>query len=100
MLSGTVKRAKRTGRTVRLTFVVDPAREEPQIEVKDAAPTQPDALVLALETAKIRGAERVAEILKGAGRLGCYELWLMTGKWTGGGRHTNDPLPASMEILQ
>jgi hypothetical protein len=32
--------------------------------------------------------------------LGCYELWLMTGKWTGGGRHANDPVPASMENLQ
>ncbi|RUW01269.1 hypothetical protein EOA46_33095 [Mesorhizobium sp. M1A.F.Ca.IN.022.05.2.1] len=32
--------------------------------------------------------------------LSCYELWLMTGKWTGGGRHVCDPVPISMENLQ
>jgi hypothetical protein len=32
--------------------------------------------------------------------LSCYELWLMTGKWTGGGRHACDPVPISMENLQ
>ncbi len=77
MLSGyldAVKRAKKTGMTVRLTFVVNPAREEPQIEVRDAAPTQPDALDLALEVAKVRGAERIAEILKGADMMSADEF--------------------------
>ena len=27
--------------------------------------------------------------------LGCYELWLMTGRWTGGGRHVGDPIGAA-----
>lgn len=27
--------------------------------------------------------------------LGCYELWLMTGRWTGGGRHAGDPIGAA-----
>lgn len=29
--------------------------------------------------------------------LACYELWLMTGKWTGGDRH---PTPSTDEILE
>ncbi len=24
--------------------------------------------------------------------IGCYEFWLMTGRWTGGGRHAGQPL--------
>ena len=24
--------------------------------------------------------------------IACYELWLLTGTWTGGGRHAGDPL--------
>lgn len=27
--------------------------------------------------------------------LACYELWLMTGRWTGGGRHPT-PLTAGV----
>jgi hypothetical protein len=26
--------------------------------------------------------------------IACYELWLMTGRWTGGGRHFGDAAPA------
>ncbi|RWI08802.1 MAG: hypothetical protein E5X83_29785 [Mesorhizobium sp.] len=29
--------------------------------------------------------------------LACYELWLMTGRWTGGGRHAGQPRVASTE---
>lgn len=32
--------------------------------------------------------------------LSCYEHWLMTGKWTGGGRHVGDPIPSLSENLQ
>lgn len=32
--------------------------------------------------------------------LTCYELWLMTGKWAGGGRHAGDPVPVSTENIQ
>jgi hypothetical protein len=28
--------------------------------------------------------------------LACYELWLMTGKWTGGGRHAGDRLDGNI----
>jgi len=32
--------------------------------------------------------------------LVCYELWLMTGKWTGGGRHVGErPVANTMETL-
>lgn len=33
--------------------------------------------------------------------LSCYELWLMTGRWTGGGRHPEiEPDDANQEVLQ
>jgi hypothetical protein len=32
--------------------------------------------------------------------LSCYEHWLMTGRWTGGGRHAGDAIPISSETLQ
>lgn len=33
--------------------------------------------------------------------LACYELWLMTHKWTGGGRHAGDPpIAATTETMQ
>jgi hypothetical protein len=28
--------------------------------------------------------------------IACYEMWLMTGRWTGGGRHVGDALPAGI----
>ena len=32
--------------------------------------------------------------------LACYELWLMTGRWTGGGRHAGLQSPEAMESIQ
>jgi len=31
--------------------------------------------------------------------LACYELWLMTGKWTGGGRHANPRPNDNTEVV-
>lgn len=32
--------------------------------------------------------------------LACYELWLMTGRWTGGGRHLVLPPAEAMEMMR
>lgn len=58
-----VKRARNTGGTVRVTYVIRSSDEEPEIEIEEIAP-QKDALDIALAAAKQRGSERVAEILK------------------------------------
>ncbi|QKJ94369.1 hypothetical protein [Agrobacterium pusense] len=58
-----VKRAKNTGGTVRVTYVIRSSDEEPEIEIEEITP-QKDALDTALAAAKQRGSERVAEILK------------------------------------
>jgi hypothetical protein len=31
--------------------------------------------------------------------IACYELWLMTGVWTGGGRHAGDPPAATPDTV-
>lgn len=68
-----VKRAKNTGGTVRVTYVIRSADEEPEIEIEDIA-LQKDALDVALEAAKQRGARRVSEILKGSDMLSADEF--------------------------
>ena len=32
--------------------------------------------------------------------LACYELWLMTGRWTGGGRHAGPEFTEVTETTQ
>ncbi|WP_244438191.1 hypothetical protein [Afipia birgiae] len=32
--------------------------------------------------------------------LACYELWLMTGRWTGGGRHAGSQSAEATETTQ
>jgi len=58
-----VIRAKNTGGTVRVTYVIRSSDEEPEIEIEEMTP-QRDALDIALAAARQRGSERVAEILK------------------------------------
>lgn len=58
-----VKRARNTGGTVRVTYVIRSSDQEPEIEIEEIAP-QKDALDIALAAAEQRGIERVAEILK------------------------------------
>ncbi len=58
-----VIRAKNTGGTVRVTYVIRSLDEEPEIEIEEITP-QRDALDIALAAARQRGSERVAEILK------------------------------------
>lgn len=58
-----VIRAKNTGGTVRVTYVIRSLDEEPEIEIEEITP-QRDALDIALAAARQRGSDRVAEILK------------------------------------
>ncbi len=64
-----LKRAERTGRSVRMTVLVDPAAEAPRIAVEDLPPPKVDALDTALAAARQRGSARVSEILNGADML-------------------------------
>lgn len=60
-----VIRAKNTGGTVRVTYVIRSSDEEPEIEIEiEEITPQKDALDIALAAARQRGSERVAEILK------------------------------------
>lgn len=67
------KRAKTTGDTVRVTYVIRSADDEPEIEIEESVP-QKDALDIALAAARQRGGERVAEILKGPDMLSADEF--------------------------
>ncbi|MFK0332750.1 hypothetical protein ACIQUB_16650 [Rhizobium sp. NPDC090275] len=58
-----VIRAKNTGGTIRVTYVIRSLDEEPELEIEEITP-QRDALDIALAAARQRGSERVAEILK------------------------------------
>jgi hypothetical protein len=69
-----VKRANTTGQLVRVTYVIRPTNDVPQIELEEVAPQAKDALTEALEAAKLRGAARVAEILKGPEMLSADEF--------------------------
>ena len=66
LLSGyvdAVKRAERTGKSVRMTVEVDPATARPRIAVEEVAMQSGDELDVALAAARRRGSARVAEIL-------------------------------------
>lgn len=69
-----VKRAKNTGKAVRVTYVIRSADDAPEIEIEEIAPEPKDDLDDALEAAKQRGAARVAEILKGPEMLSADEF--------------------------
>lgn len=72
-ISEGVKRAKTTGDTVRVTYVIRSADDEPEIEIEEIVP-QKDALDIALAAARQRGGERIAEILKGPDMLSADEF--------------------------
>lgn len=55
-------RAERSGRSVRMTVIVDPRGNAPEIEVEDVEETKDD-LDIALSEARARGAVKVADIL-------------------------------------
>ena len=66
LLSGfvdAVKRAERTGKSVRMTVEVDPADATPRIAVEEVAAAPSDELDVALAAARQRGSVRVAQIL-------------------------------------
>lgn len=64
-----VRDAKRSGRPVRITAVVDPERDLSEVAV-ESVPEQPvDELDTALDEARARGATRAAEILIGPDML-------------------------------
>ncbi|MEH6952890.1 hypothetical protein V4R08_16740 (plasmid) [Nitrobacter sp. NHB1] len=66
LLSGyanAMKHAERTGRSVRMTVVIDPKAAAPQIAVEEVSPPKGDMLDTALAAARQRGSARVAEIL-------------------------------------
>ena len=72
LLSGyanAMKHAERTGRSVRMTVVVDPKATAPQIAVEEVSPPKGDMLDTALAAARQRGSARVAEILNGTDML-------------------------------
>jgi hypothetical protein len=72
LLSGyvdAVKRAERTGKSVRMTVEVDPTTERPRIAVEEVAAQSGDELDVALAAARRRGSARVAEILNGPDML-------------------------------
>ena len=58
-----VKRAERTGKSVRMTVEVDPAAASPRIAVEEVTAAPPDQLDVALAAARQRGSVRVAQIL-------------------------------------
>ncbi|PKA42667.1 hypothetical protein CWR43_14525 [Rhizobium sullae] len=58
------KTAKASGRSVRLTIVIKPTSPVPDMAMEGIAPCA-DALDIALEAARERGSERVADILNG-----------------------------------
>ncbi len=64
-----MKYAERTGRSVRMTVVVDPKAAAPQIAVEEVLPPKGDRLDTALAAARQRGSARVAEILNGTDML-------------------------------
>ena len=72
LLSGfanAIKRAERTGKSVRMTVVVDPRTAAPQIAVEEVSAPKGDRLDSALAAARQRGSARVAEILNGTDML-------------------------------
>jgi hypothetical protein len=73
LLSGfatAMKRAERTGKSVRMTVMVDPKAAAPHIAVEEvSAPPKEDMLDTALAAARQRGSARVAEILNGTDML-------------------------------
>ena len=72
LLSGfanAIKRAERTGKSVRMTVVVDPKTAAPQIAVEEVSAPKGDRLDSALAAARQRGSARVAEILNGTDML-------------------------------
>jgi hypothetical protein len=60
-----VKRAERSNRPVKMTVVIDPQRPRPKIAIASAAPEASDKYNSVLQAARIRGAERIADILNG-----------------------------------
>jgi hypothetical protein len=64
-----VKRAERTGKSVRMTVVVDPRTATPRIAVEEVSAPKQDTLDVALAAARRRGSARVAEILNSADML-------------------------------
>ena len=72
LLSGfanAIKRAERTGKSVRMTVVVDPKTAAPQIAVEEVSAPKGDMLDSALAAARQRGSARAAEILNGTDML-------------------------------
>ena len=72
LLSGfasALKRAEQTGKSVRMTVLVDPSAGVPRIDVEEIAAHKEDALDTALAAARQRGSARVAEILNGTDML-------------------------------
>jgi hypothetical protein len=73
LLSGfatAIKRAERTGKSVRMTVMVDPKSAAPHIAVEEvSASPKEDMLDTALASARQRGSARVAEILNGTDML-------------------------------
>lgn len=72
LLSGfanAMKRAERTGKSVRMTVVVDPKAATPHIAVEEVSPPKEDMLDVALAAARQRGTARVAEILNSTDML-------------------------------
>jgi hypothetical protein len=72
LLSGfvdAVKRAERTGKSVRMTVEVDPATASPRIAVEEVTADPSDDLDAALAAARRRGSARATEILNGPDML-------------------------------
>lgn len=60
-----VRDAKRSGRMVRMTVLVDPERVSPEIAMEEVREQHDDELSVTLGEAHARGAQRAAEILNG-----------------------------------
>ncbi|MBN9499699.1 MAG: hypothetical protein J0H39_23350 [Alphaproteobacteria bacterium] len=72
LLSGfanAMKRAEQTGKSVRMTVLVDPKAAAPQIAVEEVSTPRGDMLDTALAAARQRGSARVAEILNSTDML-------------------------------
>ncbi|MGE0005194.1 MAG: hypothetical protein AB7S92_06345 [Parvibaculaceae bacterium] len=63
------RKAERSNKPVRMTVVIDPRQPQPRIAVASAAPESFNTSEAALQAARKRGAERIADILGGEDML-------------------------------
>lgn len=78
-VSEAVKRAKTTGELVRVTYVIRPTQDAPEIELEQPSSDGADAFDEALKAAKLRGIAKVAEILKAPEMLSADEFGVEIG---------------------